>query len=1001
MRTTSLLARSAGICLLALATVVPSLRAQSLTNGGLRGVVLSAADGSPIPGVEVTLEGPDGRAMAYLEADYQGQFAVPLLAPGTYRVLAEQVGLQPVRYLGVTIVAGQTTAITFRLERRPPPILAVEEVVQPGAPAGTAMGRALQPEELMRGDRYRSATDLSRGVTEIDGPRDVREGYVYSGGGLAAGYNRMAVDGLTETLMRHPGAPGEPASAPLFQRGALAQAQVLGMGFDAEWRGYPGTMLSGHTMRGGNDISFDPYANFASSTLGGDTKDNPADSAAYSYQVGASVSGAIIRDTASFMLRLDYQQLRTPSAFPFDDAGLRAALEQTAENTYGVPLGQALAPVVRTWQGISGMGRLDWRIDRHMVAFRFGYAKWTEDNPLLLDERSNLNGSSLEANDLSGAISITSSWTKVANEIRFGVNSTKRDWLAADLPATSLAAEGVAFGSSAGYPGLFSQRAFDVTDAIQFQLARHRFKTGITFAMTDYKQDYRYGSAGAFTFGGLDAFGRGEGTYFQTVGQAQETANPTMNDWGIFLQDTWTVSPEIALVLGVRWDKQNAPNDQIQFNNEWFQVSGERNDFAPDRDGFAPRAALVWDVQNRGEWIVRGGAGLYHGRVDPAVLSEAIFYDLGTTIRRGQGTFDSWPSRPDEELAPNAGTRLTYFNSTYKVPQAFKASIGVSRNFTGGLALHFLGSYHHTDYLLRRADANRVPVQFGMTQEDRPVYGDLIQQGGLLSPVPGSNRRFDGFDQVHVLSPTGYADYADFTVLLEREVPKGLSYSLSYTFSHTQDNQLGLRSLDPADQLNPFPDGLQGADWSDGRSDFDVPHRAVIGADYRMGAKTPISIGARFRYRSGLPFTPGFQPGVDINGDGAGNNDPAFLDAGLANMSSALTAGSCGSLTNVFAERNSCREDAAYGLDVRFSIGLPVRTAAGSHLALTLDAFNVVSSAVGIVDRALLLVDPNGQLIKDGSGNVTVPLYVNPNFGNLLSRRNDPRMIRVGVRMEY
>jgi len=312
-----------------------------------------------------------------------------------------------------------------------------------------------------------------------------------------------------------------------------------------------------------------------------------------------------------------------------------------------------------------------------------------------------------------------------------------------------------------------------------------------------------------------------------------------------------------------------------------------------------------------------------------------------------------------------------------------------------------MGSYHHTDYILRRTDANRVPIQFGETQEGRPVYGDLVQQGGLLSPVPGSNRRFDGFDQVHVLSPTGYADYAEFTALLERQVPKGLSYSLSYTFSRTEDNQLGLRSLDPADQLNPFPDGLDGADWADGRSDLDVPHRAAIGADYRLGDKTPVSFGARLRYRSGLPFTPGFQPGVDINGDGAGNNDPAYLDAGLNGLSAALTNGGCTSLTNVFAERNSCREDAAYGLDLRFSIGLPIRAADGSHLALTLDAFNVVSSAIGIVDRALVLVDPNGQLHKDGSGNVTVPLTVNPNFGNLLSRRNDPRMIRVGVRMEY
>ena len=64
-------------------------------------------------------------------------------------------------------------------------------------------------------------------------------------------------------------------------------------------------------------------------------------------------------------------------------------------------------------------------------------------------------------------------------------------------------------------------------------------------------------------------------------------------------------------------------------------------------------------------------------------------------------------------------------------------------------------------------------------------------------------------------------------------------------------------------------------------------------------------------------------------------------------------------------------------------------------------AFNVVSSTVGLVDRALVLVDPNGAIITDNQGNVTLPFVVNPNFGNIQSRRSDPRLIRVGVRMEY
>ena len=82
-------------------------RAQSLTNGALRGVALYATESTPIVGVQITVEGSDGRPISFLETDGSGLFTVPLLAPGTYRVLAEQVGLQPVRLTGVaTVTAG-------------------------------------------------------------------------------------------------------------------------------------------------------------------------------------------------------------------------------------------------------------------------------------------------------------------------------------------------------------------------------------------------------------------------------------------------------------------------------------------------------------------------------------------------------------------------------------------------------------------------------------------------------------------------------------------------------------------------------------------------------------------------------------------------------------------------------------------------------------------------------------------------------------------------------
>ena len=985
--------------------------AQSLTSGALRGAVLSV-ENDPLNAVQVTLELPDGRVASIVETDRAGRFSIPLLQPGTYRVLIEEIGYQPVRYLGVPVAAGQTTVISARIERRPPPIMEVTEIPWAGALAGSTLGPSFTGRRLSLFNMDLEATNLAQGASSVDAPRAGRVGFVASGNGLSPEYSQLWVDGLPEVLLRHPGVPSEPAIAPLFQRDGLSFAQVMSVGFDTEWRGYPGALLSGHTTRGGNVVSFRPYAFVSSAGMGGAADDNPADSSATSIQVGASLSGAIVPDTAHFFLRFDYQSIRLPTAYPWaqdtstfegSSVSIRQSLPEIGSDVFGQALENAGAPMVRSRVGFSGLARFDWLISGNQVVARFGYAKWKEEQPEIGPELSNLFGVDLESTDATAALSVTSGGANTANELRVGFTSTRRDWMSSALPATRLVAEGIAFGNSAALPGKFDQTTFDLSDAFQITLGQHRFKVGGNVLVRDYEQDYRYGSAGVFTFGSLDGFAAGEGTFFQSVAAAGTTAKPRTTDVGGFIQDTWAVSPEIQFQVGVRYDKQLIPEGKIGPNAAWATASGIANDSTPtDSKGLSPRVGVVWDVQNRGEWILTAGGGLYQGRLDPALLSEAILYDGTTTIRRGVGTFGFWPSFPDDLAAPTVGPQLTLFNDTYRTPRTSKAGGGLNRAFANGLALRLSGLFAHTDFLPRRTDLNLVAEPLGETQEGRPIFANLVQRGGMIVAEPTTNRRFDDFDLVSGISPTGFSDYTEFSVSLSRDVPQGISFDLSYTFSKTEDNVSGARTLDPADQLNPFPMDQGGGDWSEGRSDFDVPHRAVAYAEYRSAGSTAFSLGARFRYRSGLPYTPGFRPGVDINGDGSGNNDPAYVDGSISGLSELLSGAGCDvGAVNTFVARNACREDALTALDLRFQIGLPAHTGDGGQLSLVVDAFNVVTTATGIIDRALVLVDPAGTLTPAGPGRVNVPLIVNPNFGRLLVRRADPRMLRVGLRMEY
>lgn len=1002
------------VCVVAIgvlaATMVrsPSLVAQSTTAGVLRGTVLTT-DGSPLAGAAVTIEGATGSSVRNLETGEDGTFVIRMMLPGTFRILVEVVGYQPVRRLGVVVAAGRTTTVSFTLEQKPPPITSVTEIDQPGSSAG-AIGRIVSERELHTFDFRRDATDLSRAVTEVAQPRDGRPGFAQVAGGLPGSFTRLFVDGVPEHLIRHPGLPGAAASAPVFQRDGVNQGQIFGSTPDAEWRGVAGSILGLETRRGGNTTQIAPYATWSGASLGGRKEQNPADSSASSFQLGATLSGALVPDTAHYFFRADYQSLQTPSPFPWENdtsryrgssVSLREVLPLIGADSFQTQLTGAAAPVVRTWKGGSGFGRLDWQLSgSSAVMIRAGYSTWKETNPDLGLDAGNGSGGGVKGRDISTAISLTSAGSTFSNELRAGFASSRREWTAAAAAATSLVGDGINLLGSPALPGLFDTQSLSLSEGFQYFRGRHALKAGLTLDYTNYRQNYRYRSSGVFLFGDLDTFGAANGTFFQTVATNAE-AKFAVPEVGLYLEDSYSVSPELQLLIGLRYQTQVLPLNKIAVNQAWLTATGLRTDSLPmDRRGFQPRVGFVWDVQSRGEWVVQGSGGLYSTGMNPETFAEAMLHDGDVTVRRGQGQFDAWPSLPGISLAPDLGARLTFFTGakSYRAPRTLKGDLGITRVLRGGLTLQLAGNYHHTDFLLRRVDLNRSIAPSGQTQETRPVFGTLVHQGGMVSAVPGSSRRFQGFDLVSALSPTGFSDHYEMSASIERQVARSLSLLASYTYSRTRDNMIGALSPDPADRLSPFPDGINGAAWDESRSDLDIPHRLAAIAEYRSAGRYPITLAARGRFRSGLPFTPGFRNGVDANGDLSGNNDP--VQSGSVPGTTGGFATCDGGTVGGFAARNSCRDKSVGSLDLRFALNLPLR-GGGSSLAFTVDAFNVVSSVTGLVDHAAMLIDPAKTLTTDANGGVTLPLSANPGFSSLLARRGEPRLVRFGLRVEY
>lgn len=959
---------------------------QSLTSAALSGVVRDTR-GLGIRGASVTVE-QGGAAYRILTADAAGRFTLPAVPAGRYDLVVEQVGYQSIRITGVPLVAGRNQHVAAQLPQRPPPVTVIEEVPFTGA---TAIG-LFTDAALDRFDRRRDVTDLTRDASTVDLTLDGRRGFVSAANGMAPGASRLMVDGLEELLLRHPGIPGEPATAPLFARDGIAQAELLTFGLDAELQSSPGALLAAQTARGRrNGLRFSPYATFSGASLGGAAEDNPGDSSATSMQVGFAASGALKGDTASWFVRFDYQQLQQPTAEPFGLGGreLATAIQDAVPSTAPA----ALAPPVRTWTGLTGSGRLDWRFgDRSGLAVRFGIASWQEDAPQLGRTLASGAGSSLEASDYSGAVSFTTGGMGWMSETRLGLRRSEREWLGAPEGQTLLVAEAAAFGTPAALLGRFEEGMVELTQSLTYRYLTHRFRVGLQGATRSFTHDWLPYATGRTEFGDLVEFQARRGTFLQSeaTGAAPELSAV---EGAIFAQDIWRLTPRIELTLGLRYAVQRLPDDEITANQPWATRTGVPNTILPDNKGIvAPRGGIRWDLAGDGRTILHAAGGISPGRHDLSAFSEVVRSSTGVTVSRAVGDLSA-AGLATETTAPS----LTLYGPGVRLPRAVHLEGGLARVLGAGTTVHLRASYAHTDYLLRRDDLNLVPAAAATDADGRVLRGTMVQQGGLVTALPGSNRRFAEFDHVFALGSTGFADHYAVTVGMVRDLGRGLTLDGSYTWSRTEDNLVGQLESDPADRLSPFAGSAERDAWDEGRSDLDIPHRVALQARYTTPGTNPITIGARWRYRSGLPFTPGYRRGVDANGDGGTGNDPVALGA-VTGLSGVLSGAGCSAGSGGFAVRNSCREDAVQALDLHAAIGLPFGGA--RRVVLTVDAFNIVATETGIIDRAAVLVDPAGSITLNAAGRTVLPLVVNDNFGGLLARRGDPRTLRVGLRVE-
>ena len=953
--------------------------AQSPATGALRGVV-AEADGDPLAGVLLSLVNTETSLPRETTSDREGRYRFGLLAAGEYELRVEKLGYGPVLLRRVLVPAGGERPLNVELaELSATDRITAEErdaagsaVVHPGA-VETVVGPTLRALPLMR----RQAGDVARLTTRADRQLGLD--------GLPYWLTSVVVDGTLFRAARHPSYGAGSAESAAFALGGLSGAEIVTAATDLEFGGAAGGWLNLHALRGARETSGFAVVS-GSGGVGSSIEDAPGD-------VGVQ-GGIALRtstgDSARLSAGLDVRRLRAPVAAAWGGNATAETLASLSDS-YGIDFDASTRAGIVPSDALSGHMRLDWNLAGGHQLGGWAFAS-TQPELTALDTRT-LLPQQLKGTDVIAGASLTSQLgSSTFNDLRVSVTSSSRtiaepaDAGPAFIVSDDLSIGGLR-GSDTGREGRFS-----LTNAVHRSGARHSFKLGAGLSVVAREYGYLAGSEGAVYFGSLDDVLARRGYTVRVDGAAPAAEWQTLSPV-LFLQDRMELGEGVALEAGLRAERWQLPADDVPRDAEWQRLSGLAND-SVDASGWYTdvRASLTWDVQRTGAWLVQANAGLSHDEIDPLLVAQWQM-DAGTArVRREFGTV-RWPEDPG---SGGLFRRVTLLGSEFAPPRTVRGGAGVTYAASARTTMQLSGTVRRTENLPRRTDLNRLPVASFQDQYGRPLYGTPLQSGGSLVATPGTGRRFADYDEAAGVNADGWSEHWGVTLGVQRELGDG-SFAVRYTFSQTRDNWFGGR--EGGWTVAP-PAGLESEqEWAEGVSDFDAPHRLAALLD--VGLPFAARLSAIYRVESGLPFTPGFRRGVDANADGYMGKDPAFVDPSLTGMNDLTGEWSCvAEARSTFADRNSCRGPLDHSLDA--SVRVTVFSTGRASAALSVDGFDLLGTAGAPRDAALLLVDPAGTTTQDsGARLVNVPLMVNPNFGEELTRPHTGRLLRLSLHVTW
>jgi hypothetical protein len=405
--------------------------------------------------------------------------------------------------------------------------------------------------------------------------------------------------------------------------------------------------------------------------------------------------------------------------------------------------------------------------------------------------------------------------------------------------------------SPGGNPLFAHNSTFSVTDNATKVKGAHTIKFGTLIEQADKIQNFNGDTEARYIFATWGNHSTGnEFADLLTGRPAQITAstktpigNFRMHNFEFYGQDSWKVKPNFTLEFGLRaiyypnnheetlfgilFDGGSYQRNQgVLINNDPAKPNGiltAKSGAIPDgvvsTPGvqWAPRLNFAWDINGKGDTVIRGGAGIFYNRVQgnyqyyslqqpPNSYSETFdAYGFGGLANNTGLTYDTMHLiNPFAQLG-SIGITTADPHSIF-IPRITNMSLSVARRLPTNTVLEVAYVGTEGRHLPDNIETNYIPVgtllkgHVGNADLSVPVQRWAVStQAGVLAqfrPFPAySNITFKQFDST--------SSYHSLQVTLSHQQGKNLQFFANYTFSKalgtSQTNENDGNGVDPID----------------------------------------------------------------------------------------------------------------------------------------------------------------------------------------------------------